>query len=392
METRGAGRRRESETEGGDSTGESVQGDAGERKGRDGAGTRGRDTGFGGQMEAAWEGRRGWKVSALKKGEATTEEVRPSCGWGGASSGWSCHPGVGGPTGAPLKTECANRGTPPHQISTPRGPPGSPRGRRGGGPSGSPAPRRGEEGGRRRRREGGDATCPVSPQAPRAIPAPRAREGKGREDEAAGRWGFPGLPERNWESGVQALPVQPCGVLLPPPSGRAGSTLRAWHPRGAPSPRPSRFSHPDLAESHPPTSPPRARVLTQPTSSPPAAWGARCSRHGAIYVSLHPLPAPLSPACLPLSKPLPTAQVSWGLARLTSLCQILGAPGAHPGGLRCAPAGTSPHPTTSGPLLPRTQQPPRRVSVGPPQPRVFPAPAASGAALHFPGTSGLRFT
>lgn len=98
-----------------------------------------------------------------------------------------------------------------------------------GGPSGRPAPSWGEEAGRRRRREGGDPTCPVWPQAPRAIPVPPAREGKGREGEAAGRWGFPSLPETNWDSGVQTLSAQ---RGPPPPPFREGRLLP---PRVAPT-------------------------------------------------------------------------------------------------------------------------------------------------------------
>lgn len=160
------------------------------------------------------------------------------------------------------------------------------------------APPRAEEGGRCHRREGGDPTCPVSPQAPRAIPAPRAREGKGREGEAAGRWGFPSLSEKNWDSGVQTLPLQLRGVLLPRASERAGSSLRAWHPRGAPLPlpRPSQFSHPDLAESHPPTS--RARLLS-PLPPLPRRGGLAAPRT-ALFMALYtPYRSPLSRACLP---------------------------------------------------------------------------------------------
>lgn len=62
--------------------------------------------------------------------------------------------------------------------------------------SGSPARSWGEEGGRRRSKEGGDQTCPVSPRAPRAIPAPAGGMGrKGKGGERGGRTlGFPQPP------------------------------------------------------------------------------------------------------------------------------------------------------------------------------------------------------
>lgn len=84
MEERG---RKRKETE----TGRPMHGDVGEVEGRDGVDTHGkRNIGFGGEMEADWEGRRGWKVRCSrnlhKGGEATTEKVRPRGGWGEASS------------------------------------------------------------------------------------------------------------------------------------------------------------------------------------------------------------------------------------------------------------------------------------------------------------------
>lgn len=88
-------------------------------------------------------------------------------------------------------------------------------------------------------REGGIGTCPVSPQAPRAVsaspthPPPGAREGKGREEgEESGRWVFPGLPEEELGLGVPPAGFGAAGSLSP--SGSASSSPRAWRPRGLP--------------------------------------------------------------------------------------------------------------------------------------------------------------
>lgn len=221
-------------------------------------------------------------------------------GWGGASTDWSCKLSARkarGPTGAPPKSERTNRGPPP-SLRAPRDtwvPAWAPGG--GAGPAAAP-PRAGVK------RPGGAAAAragtrpvPSGPRLRARSPSPRhgkEREGRARRPDAGVS---PASPRRTGTLGSRLCQLS--GVLLPPPSGRAGSSLRAWHPRGAPSPRPSQFSHPDLAESHPPTSPPRARLLTQPTSSPPAAWGARCSQHGTVYGALRPLRSPLSHACLP---------------------------------------------------------------------------------------------
>lgn len=83
MEERG---RKRKETE----TGRPMHGDVGEVEGRDEVDTHGkRNIGFRGEMEAGWEGRRGWKVRCSrnlhKEGEATMEKVRRG-GWGEASS------------------------------------------------------------------------------------------------------------------------------------------------------------------------------------------------------------------------------------------------------------------------------------------------------------------
>lgn len=141
----------------------------------------------------------------------------------------------------------------------------------------------------------GTRPAPSGPRLRARYPSPghgKEREGRARRPDAGVS---PASPRLTGTLGSRLC--QLCGVLLPP--FREGRLLP---PRVAPtwgSLTPTQFSHPDLAGSHPPTSPPRARLLTQPTSSPPAAWGARCSQHGTVYGALHPLRPPLSHACLP---------------------------------------------------------------------------------------------
>lgn len=216
-----------------------------------------------------------------------------------------------GPTSPPPTRESERRGAAPSRRATwdPRVPAWAPTGRA----HGSPARNWGEEGGRRRRRrEGGDRTCLISPQAPRA-PHPRGTGRKGkREGGRGGRTrGFP--QPRGEELTLRGLDSQPLALWGPPPPPAfrtRSSSPRAWHPRGTSSPR--------LCGSHPPTSPPAARLRTQPTPFQPAAWGlAAPGRHR--FSPLHPPPqARLSHAGLPsLGNPPshdPVFQASWGLA------------------------------------------------------------------------------
>lgn len=143
-----------------------------------------------------------------------------------------------------------------------------PRGRRRGGPGRRPARGWGEEGWRRSR-EGGDGTCLVSPQAPRAIPAPpgHGKEREGRRARRPDAGVSPASPKRNWSFGVQTTGVQLCGDFLAP-SGYAGSSPRAWHPRGVFSPLLTGFSHIGLVKSPRTPKPfPKARIVTQPLPS-----------------------------------------------------------------------------------------------------------------------------
>lgn len=154
----------------------------------------------------------------------------------------------------------------PKQATGLLGTPGSPRGRRRGGPTVAPP-------GTGVKRTGGAAavragTGPASsrPRLPARSPPPGARKGKGREGGRGGRTlGFPQPPgEEPALSGSRFSAFSSAGSssslpgaqLLPPPH-------RAWHPRGASSPRACRVA--------PTTSPPAARGLTQPIPSQLAA-------------------------------------------------------------------------------------------------------------------------
>lgn len=109
------------------------------------------------------------------------------------------------------------------------------------------AHRRGEAGGSLPARGGRERTCPVSPQAPRALSAsPPPQPGHGKEGRGGGRGertlGFPQPPGGG--TGTRGVPPAAFSARrgLLSPSGSASSAPRAWHPRGASSLLPTRCS------------------------------------------------------------------------------------------------------------------------------------------------------
>lgn len=196
-----------------------------------------------------------------------------------------------GPTSPAPTREGERRGTTPSRRATwdPWVPAWAPTGRA----HGSPARNWGEEGGRRRRRpEGGDRTCLISPQAPRAIPTPRGMGRKGKRAGGGGRGGRTlGFPQpRGEELTLWGLDSQRLALWGPPRSGRAAPPPARGTHVGPPHPyRVDRTYH--LS--------PCAPLLAQPAPFQPAARGCSLRPRARLFL-LHPsppsaFPTPVSP-------------------------------------------------------------------------------------------------
>lgn len=189
---------------------------------------------------------------------------------------------------------------PPKRKSERRGPAAShratwvsrvPRGRRRGGPTVAP-PRTGvkKAGGAAAGRAG---TGPASSRPRLGERPPPPGQGKGREEGGRARrpdaGASPAAPRGAGAAGSRLPACSSAGSFSP--FRTRGSSPRAWHPRGASSPRSRRVA--------PTASRPAAPLLAQPTPFQPAARGAPCSQRGPVSLSSTPLQVHLSHACLP---------------------------------------------------------------------------------------------
>lgn len=306
-------------------------------------------------------------------------------GWGGASTDWSCKLSARkarGPTGAPPKSERTNRGPPP-SLRAPRDtwvPAWAPGG--GAGPAAAP-PRAGVK------RPGGAAAAragtrpvPSGPRLRARSPSPRhgkEREGRARRPDAGVS---PASPRRTGTLGSRLCQLS--GVLLPPlPGGQAPPSARGTHV-GLPHPDPVSFLTQILqSRTHPPL--PLGLDSSLSPLPPLLRRGGLAAPSMALFMAPSALYVPpFLMLVSPLSKSLPTTQYSRCLGgSLPPLGLLLSRPYAkysgHLARIPGAPLGSPllslsglPHPTNSGPLLPRIYQPTRRLSVGPPPiPRVL---------------------